>query len=102
MASFIYNKFKEFSLKGGTSYPVDFDTDTIKVALVTSAAAHGIPLRPHAATITISDGLAVVHREVTVLAETGPAPQPRRISYVTVYERRDGKWFVALNSARSA
>ena len=37
MASFIYNKFKELSLKGGTSYPVDFDTDTIKVALVTSS-----------------------------------------------------------------
>jgi hypothetical protein len=37
MASGIYNKFKEFTLKGGTSYPVDFDTDTIKVMLVTSA-----------------------------------------------------------------
>lgn len=37
MASGIYNKFKELTLKGGTSFPVDFDTDTIKVALVTSA-----------------------------------------------------------------
>jgi hypothetical protein len=72
------------------------------ISLVTSAAVHGIHLRPHAATVTVSDGLAVVHREVTVLAETGPAPQPRRISYVTVYERRDGKWYVTLNSSRSA
>lgn len=37
MADLIANKFKEFSLKGGTSYPVDFDTDTLKVALATSA-----------------------------------------------------------------
>lgn len=37
MASFIYNKFKELTLKGGTSFPVDFDSDTIKVALATSS-----------------------------------------------------------------
>lgn len=37
MASFIFNKWKELTLKGGTSFPVDFDTDTIKVALATSA-----------------------------------------------------------------
>lgn len=37
MASLIANKYKEFTLKGGTSYPVDFDTDTIKVALTTSS-----------------------------------------------------------------
>lgn len=37
MASLIANKWKEFTLKGGTSYPVDFDTDTIKVALTTSS-----------------------------------------------------------------
>jgi hypothetical protein len=39
MASFIFNKWKELTLKGGTSFPVDFDTDTIKVALVTSSYA---------------------------------------------------------------
>lgn len=37
MSSGVYNKFKELTVKGGTSYPVDFDTDTIKVALVTSS-----------------------------------------------------------------
>lgn len=37
MASGVANKFKEFTLKGGTSYPVDFDTDTIKVMLATSS-----------------------------------------------------------------
>lgn len=37
MADLIANKWKEFTLKGGTSYPVDFDTDTIKGALTTSS-----------------------------------------------------------------
>lgn len=37
MADLVFNKWKEFTLKGGTSFPVDFDTDTIKVALVTSS-----------------------------------------------------------------
>lgn len=37
MASGVANKWKEFTLKGGTSFPVDFDTDTIKVALATSS-----------------------------------------------------------------
>lgn len=37
MASGIYNKYKQFTLGGGTGYPVDFDTDEIHVALVNSA-----------------------------------------------------------------
>lgn len=37
MASALFNKWKELTLKGGTSFPVDFDGDTIKVALVTSS-----------------------------------------------------------------
>lgn len=37
MASGVYNKFKQFILDNTTNGRVDFDADTIKVALVTSA-----------------------------------------------------------------
>lgn len=70
------------------------------IATVTAAAKHGISLRPHAPTITVSENLAIVHREVTVESATGPQAHTQRISYVTVYEYRDGRWYIALNSSR--
>jgi uncharacterized protein (TIGR02246 family) len=72
------------------------------IALVTTAATHGISLQPHPATLTVGVDIATVHREVTIATAAGAAPHPRRVSYVTVYERRDGRWRVVLNSSRPA
>jgi len=70
------------------------------ILMITASAANGIRLRPWPATITLGDGRAVVHREVAVEMATGPGPEYRRISYVTVYELRDDHWLVILNSSR--
>jgi hypothetical protein len=67
---------------------------------VTAAARHGIRLRPGAATVTISSNLAIVHREVRVEVAAEATEPAARIGYVTAYERREGRWVVALNSAR--
>jgi len=67
------------------------------IAAVTAAARHGISLRPHTPVVTVGEGRAIVHRDVSVESPLGL----RRISYVTVYELRDGQWTIVLNSSRA-